>query len=390
MATKSSKTQKQDVGQGLFVEPGMLGQIVRTAVEAALEEQVAGHLGAAPYERTQGRLGHRNGYKGRTMRTAVGQIEFQVPQVREGGFHPTVFERFQRSDKALVAAMQEMVVRGVSTRQVGSVLEAMAGFEVSAATVSRAMTELDEQIRAFRERSLSQCEWPYLIIDARYEKMRNKAGTVVKQAVLVVAGISDEGRREILAYAIGDSESQTNWGEVFADLKRRGLAGVQLVVSDAHKGIQAALGKHFQGVPWQRCRVHLMREMLNKVSWRDHKELAMDLRAIFVSQDGQRCLAVAQEVAEKWQKRAPKMSQALLLGIEDCLTVQSWPSELRRRLHSTNMLERLMRTLKERTRKVQVFPNEASCERLVGALLMEIQEQWQTEDRRYLNLERRD
>ena len=389
MATQQSRTQGRDVGQGLFVEPGMLAEVVRLAVQAALEEQVAAHVGAEPYERSGERSGHRNGYKPRRMQTGVGAVEFQVPQVREGGFRPTVFERFQRSDKALVAAMQEMVVRGVSTRRVGAVLEEMAGFEVSAATVSRAMAELDEQIRAFRERPLGECEWPYLIIDARYEKIRNAAGKVLKQAVLVVAGINDEGRREILAYAVADSESQTTWGEVFADLKRRGLAGVELVVSDAHKGIQAALGRHFQGVAWQRCRVHLMREMLNKAGWRDYKELAADLRAIFVSEEPQRCLDVAEEMAEKWRKRAPKMSVALLEGIEDCLTVQRWPNELRRRLHSTNMLERLMRTLKERTRKVLIFPNEASCERLVGALLMETQEQWQTEDQRYLNLDRK-
>jgi transposase-like protein len=374
----------------LFVEPGLLAGLITSAVQAALEEQVCAHLGAQAYERTLERSGHRNGYKSRTMKTAVGRLEFAVPQVREGGFRPTAFELYQRSDKALVSTMQEMVVRGVSTREVGSVLETMAGFEVSAATVSRAMGELDEEIRAFRERSLGGCEWPYLIIDARYEKVRNKAGKVVKQAVLVVAGITDEGRREILGYAAGDSESEATWGGVFADLKRRGLGGVEIVVSDAHRGIQAALGKHFQGVLWQRCRVHLMREMLKKVSWGDYKELSADLRAIFVGEDRQRCLDVAQEVAEKWQSRAPKMSAALLAGIEDCLTVQDLPRELRRRLHSTNMLERLMRTLKTRTRKVVIFPNAAACERLIGALLIETHEEWQTEERRYLNLDRKD
>jgi transposase-like protein len=361
--------------------------MIQTCVREVLDEQLARHVGAAPYERTVERRGQRNGVKPRTMNTAVGRLHFDVPQVRQGGFRPTVFERYQRSDRALVAALQEMVVQGVSTRRVGVVLEEMAGFEVSSATVSRAMAELDEEIARWRGRRLDEHQWPYLIIDARYEKVR-VAGRVRSQAVLVVAGITDEGRRELLGFWTGDSESEATWSEVFMDLKRRGLEGVEWVVSDAHGGIRAALARRMQGVAWQRCRVHLMREMMAKVGWRDYKELAADLAAIFVSQDKGRCLEVAGEVAEKWERRAPKMAAALRAGVEDCLTAKALGPVLWRRLGSTNMLERLMKELKRRTRTVGAFPNTASLERLIGALTIEIDEAWACEPARYLALDR--
>lgn len=387
MARKSSKTQSAESAQGLFMESGMLAEMIQTCVREAMEEEVTRHLGAERYERAEGRRGQRNGVKPRTMNTSVGRLRFEVPQVRQGGFRPSIFERYQRSDRTLVAAMQEMVVQGVSNRRVGKVLEAMAGFEVSAATVSRAMAELDEEIARWRERPLEGCEYPYLIIDARYERARVQ-GRVRSQAVLVAAGITDEGRRELLGFWVGDSESEATWSEVLRDLKRRGVSGVEMVVSDAHGGIRAALARHLQGTAWQRCRVHLMRELLKKVGWRDYKELAADLRAIFVSEDAQRCLEVAGEVADKWERRAPKMARALREGIEDCLTAKTLGARLWRRLSSTNMLERLMRELKRRTRLVGAFPGVASLERLVGAVVMEIDEAWLCEPARYVILDR--
>jgi putative transposase len=362
--------------------------MIEIAVREALEEEMTRHLGARPHERTPTRRGHRNGTKPRTMKTTVGDLRFDVPQARDGSFRPSVFERCQRSDRALVAAMQEMVVQGVSTRRVAAVLEEMAGFTVSAATVSRAMAELDEEIVAFRSRDLRGQGYPFLVIDARYEKVR-RGGRVLSTAVLIAAGITDEGRREVLGCYLGDSESEATWGEVLIDLKRRGLGGVELVVSDAHSGIRAALGKHLQGVAWQRCRVHLKRELINRASWRDRRALAADLRAIYTSEDRSRCLSVAEEIAARWEERLPKMSQRLLAGVEETLTVLALPSELRRRLNSTNMLERQMREIRRRTRVVSIFPNEASCLRLIGACLLEVHESWLAEDRRYLNLDRR-
>lgn len=388
MASKASKAQAGAPGQGLFVDAGVLARMIELSVRTVLDEEMANHLAAQRYERTEGRRGHRNGTKPRTMKTAVGALRFDVPQVREGGFQPSVFERYQRSDKALVAAMQEMVIQGVSTRKVGTVLESMAGFALSATTVSRASAQLEEEIERFRQRPLGECEWPYLIIDARYEKVR-RGGRIVSQAVLVVAGISDEGRRRILGWSVGDSESEATWSELLCGLKRRGLRGVEMVVSDAHGGIRAALARHMQGAAWQRCQVHLMRELIGKVSYKNHAELARDLKAVFAGPSREQCRAVAGEVAGKWRSRAPSVAALLEGAIEDCLSVQELDAGLRRRLKSTNMLERLMRELKRRTRVVSIFPSPDSLDRLIGALLIEIDEDWQVEPTRYLVLDRK-
>lgn len=381
-------TTEAESAPRLFVEPGLLKTMVEVAVRNLLEEEVSRHLGAAPYERTSARTGHRNGTKPRTMKTAVGDLHFDVPQTRDGTFKTQLFDRHQRSDKALVSALQEMVVAGVSTRRVAGVLEELGGFEVSAATVSRTMADLDASISAHFSRPLKDHRYPYLVVDARYEKVR-KQGHVVSQAVLIVAGIREDGRREYLWLSLGDSESAESWGEVFSGLRARGLAGVELVVSDAHKGIQAALARHLQGVAWQRCRVHFVRELLAKVSWKDMKELARDLRSIYASEEAQQCKRVAAEVAAKWERRAPKMSAALLAGVESTLVVVGLLArETARRLNSTNMIERTMKEIRARTRKVGSFPNEAACRRLVGAVLLEMQDRWDEERSRYVVLER--
>jgi transposase-like protein len=367
----------------LFTEPGLLKSMLETCVREAIQFEFDRFIGAGRYERTPGRRTRRNGTKPRTMNTAVGQLRFEVPQAREGGFRPQAFERYQRSDRALVGAMREMVIQGVSTRRVGAVLETMAGMEPSAQTVSRAMAELDEQIAAWRARALDEREYPYLIVDARYERVRVR-GRVVSQAVMIAAGIDDEGRRELLGFWVGDSESEATWSEVFVDLKRRGLHGVAMVVSDAHKGIRAAMGRHLQGVAWQRCRVHLMRELLNKATLRDRRELGEDLRSIFHGATAEACQARTEAVAVKWDKRLPKMAAALRGGIEDCLTAKALGPRQWRKLNSTNMLERRMRELKRRTRVVSIFPSVAACERLIGAMLIETDEAWKCEDKRYL------
>ncbi|NJL72127.1 MAG: IS256 family transposase [Candidatus Competibacteraceae bacterium] len=384
--TQKKKNTEPTPAPALFVEPGLLKELVETTVRQLLEEEVARHLGAGPYERSGERRGYRNGTKPRTMKTSVGELRFEVPQVRESGFRTQLFERWQRSDKALVAAMQEMVVKGVSTRRVSDVLEEMGGFEVSAATVSKTMAELDASIEAFFSRPLDDCAYPYLMVDARYEKVR-KDRRVRSQAVLVVAGIRDDGRRDLLALALGDSESLDTWGEMFAGLKRRGLRGVELLVSDAHRGIRAAAEKHFQGAAWQRCRVHFMREMMGKVSYKNYSELAADLRGIYASEEREQCLEVAEEVASKWEARYPKLAGALRDGVDDTLTVWDYGRKIRRKLNSTNMIERLMKEIKKRTRIVGSFPNEQACLRLVGAVLLETQDAWDIEDKRYIVFE---
>jgi transposase-like protein len=256
-------------------------------------------------------------------------------------------------------------------------------------TVSRVAAELDEKLSTFRARRLDHTAWPYLKIDARYEKVRVD-GRVVSQAVLVTVGFDAEGRREVLDWRVADSESEASWGGLLRDLKDRGLAGVRLVVSDAHGGIRAALARHLQGVAWQRCQVHFKRELCAKVSYKRGKELMRDLAAVLApAERAERaeCLRRAEEMAAKWQASHPAVASMLRGGLEDCLAVLSFPAEHRRRLTSTNLLENLMRRLKKRTRVVGVFPNRASCDRLIGALLLEVHEGWQVEEHRFYNME---
>jgi transposase-like protein len=298
-----------------------------------------------------------------------------------------MFNRWQRSERALLVACGEMYFQGVSTRNVREVLESMCGGEVSAMTVSRVAAELDEKLSAFRERRLEGAgAYPYLMVDARYEKVRVE-GKVVSQAVLVVMGVTALGRKEVLDFCVGDSESESTWGEVFRRLKDRGVRGVKLVVSDAHAGIRAALRRHFQGAAWQRCRVHFKRELGRKVSYKVIKELMKDLAAAFAPAERTECLRRGEEMAAKWQSRYPAVASMLREGMEDCLSVLALPENHRRQLASTNLLENLMRRLKKRTAVVGVFPNRPSCERLIGAQLLEVHEQWETEPRAYLNME---
>jgi transposase-like protein len=316
----------------------------------------------------------------------VGELELAVPQVRAcEPYHPSMFARWQRSERALLVACAEMYFQGVSTRNVRQVLEAMCDGEISSATVSRAAAELDEKLLTFRHRRLDGQEYPYMHIDARYEKVRVD-GRVVSQAVLVAVGFDSQGKREVLDWRVGDSESEETWGELFRGLKDRGLKGVRLVTSDAHKGIVAAMQRHFQGVAWQRCRVHFKRELLRKVSWKVYREVAQDLVVVFEPAERVECLRRGEEMAGKWESRYPAVSKMLREGLEACLAVLDFPEHHRRRLQSTNMLENLMKRLKKRSRVVGVFPSRSSCDRLLGAQLIEVDEEWSVQDRPYFNM----
>jgi transposase-like protein len=280
-----------------------------------------------------------------------------------------------------------MYFQGVSTRNVREVLGAMCEGEVSAMTVSRVAAGLDEKLASFRSRRLDHAAWPYLMLDARYEKVRVD-GKVVGQAVLVVVGFTCEGRREVLDWRVADAESEQSWGECFRSLKDRGLSGVTLVVSDAHRGIRSAVARHFQGSAWQRCRVHLKRELGNRVPWKLRAELMRDLAAVFAPWERAECLRRGEEVAGKWERlRCPKAAAALREGLEDCLAVLSFPDHHRRRLASTNLLENIMKRLKKRTRVVGIFPSRASCDRLIGSQLLELHEEWQAAEKGYFNME---
>ena len=373
--------------QGLFERDQGLKELLQWVLRAAMAEEVSRHLGAGPHQRTEARRGQRNGHKPRTLKTRVGELELSVPQVRGcEPYHPSMFGKFERSERALLVACAEMYFQGVSTRNVRAVLEQMCEGEISSASVSRVAAELDEKLATFRARRLDHTSWPYLKIDARYERVRVE-GRVVSQAVLVTVGFSVSGGREILDWRVADSESEQSWGELFKDLKDRGLGGVRLIVSDAHGGIRAALRRHFQAVAWQRCQVHFKRELCAKVSYRRGKELMRDLSGVLAPQEKVECLRRGQEMAMKWEAAYPAVGRMLREGLEECLTVLSFPQQHRMRLTSTNMLENLMRRLKKRTRVVGVFPNRSSCDRLIGALLLEVHEQWQVEDHCFFNME---
>ena len=239
---------------------------------------------------------------------------------------------------------------------------------------------------AFRNRRLDHTQWPYLHIDARYEKIRVN-NRVVSQAVLVAVGFNSEGYREILDWRIDDSESEATWGKLFKDLKDRGLQGLKLVVSDAHSGIRAAMSRHFQSVEWQRCRVHFKREMTRKVSHKAYREILQDLASVFMPEEKTECMLRGEEMASKWEPRYPAVARMIREGLEDCLAVLEYPAHHQRKLKSTNMLENLMKRLKKRSRVVGIFPNRASCDRLLGAQLLEVHEKWIMEERSYFNME---
>lgn len=386
MATKKQSEEYELENQG-YVDGDLLRNMVRTMLQEVLEEEMANHVGAARHERSASRVGHRNGYKPRSIKSRVGLIDLAVPQVRGGEpYHPSMFARWQRSERALLVACAEMYFQGVSTRKVSDVLEQMGGFSLSATTVSRVAMELDEQIARFRERRLDGHTWRYLVVDACYLKVRRDQ-RIVSVAVLVVGGVNEQGEREILTWRLGDVESQETWGEVFRELKRRGLNGVEVVVSDGHEGIRAAVAQHFIGASWQRCWVHFLRNAMKKISYKHYRALLDDLRAAR-RLDG---LALrVQEVtalAEQWGTRSEKLGDQIRDQFEETMTVSGLPSEHQRKLYTTNLLERVMEEIKRRTQVVGIFPNDAACDRLVGARLMEMHEAWQCASRRYLNME---
>ena len=361
--------------------------LVEAVVNIGMREEAATHLGAGEHERSAARRGYRNGTKPRTLKTRVGELELSVPQVREcEPYHPSMFARWQRSERALLVACGEMYFQGVSTRNVQNVLQEMCGLQVSSSTVSRVAAELDEKLSVFQDRRLDHTGWKYLMLDARYEKIR-VGDKVISQAVLVTIGFTVQGKREVLDWRVADSESEESWGQVFRSLKDRGLGSVQLVVSDAHGGIRAAISRHLQGASWQRCVVHYKREMGKKVGYKKLKELSRDLKAVFAPEQKSECILRAEEMAVKWEKTSPAVAAMLRESVEDCLTVLSFPSHHQRRLKSTNLLENMMKRLKKRTKVVGVFPNRASCHRLVGSQLLELHEEWETQSRDYFNME---
>jgi transposase-like protein len=385
---KDHRRISEEAAQATFLldEPTFLKQIVERVLQELLEAEMTEHIGAAPYERTENRKGQRNGYKPRTLRTRVGTLNLAVPQDRGGAFSTRLFARYQRNEKALVLALMQMYVEGVSTRKVKEITEELCGTSFSKSLVSQLASGLDSELEAWRSRRLEAEAYPYLFVDARYEKVRVD-GRVVNQGVLVVSAVRDDGMREILGVEVADTESEATYHELFRSLKRRGLKGVQLVVSDDHEGLKSAVCRHFQGAAHQRCQVHYQRNLLGMVSHIKRKELGADLRAIFAAPAREEALRIASSVANKWRgKGIEKVAEHLEEHIEECLSCLAFPESHRRRIRTTNSLERLNQEIKRRTRVVRIFPNRESCLRLVTALAVEVSEEWVT-GRRYLDME---
>ena len=385
MAQDHRKVSEQPAQEILLDDPNFLREIVERVLQEMLEAEMTEHIGAAPYERSATRTGHRNGYKPKTLRTRVGTLNLLVPQDREGDFCTRLFSRYQRNEKALCLALMEMYVEGVSTRKVKEVTEELCGTTFSKSLLSSLAGSLDAELEAWRDRRLEARAYPYVFVDARYEKVRVDR-RVVNRGVLVVSGVRDDGLREVLGVGVADTESEATYQELFRSLKRRGLSGVQLVVSDDHEGLKSAIARHFQGASHQRCQVHYARNLLGMVSFARRKELASDLRAIFAAPDRNQALTIAASVAEKWrQKGNEKVAEHLEEHIEECLSCLAFPESHRRRIRTTNGLERLNQEIKRRTRVVRIFPNRESCLRLVTALAVEQSEEWIT-GRRYLDM----
>jgi transposase-like protein len=369
----------------LLDDPDFLRGIVERTIQAILEGEMTAHLGAARYERGEGRTGYRNGSKPRTLTTRVGALELRVPQDRDGTFSTELFARYQRSEQALVTTLMEMYVQGVSTRKVAAITEELCGTAFSKSQVSALVGRLDPELKAWRERPLTAAAYPYLVVDARYEHARVD-GRVANLGILIVAGVRDDGRREILALAEADTESEATYHDLFKRLKARGLRGVELVTSDDHAGLQAAIGRHFQGASWQRCQVHFGRNLRGMVGAKHRGRLGEDLRGIFAAVSAAPARAAARASAPGWRTSHPPVAAKLEEDLEDCLACYAFPAGHRSRIRTTNGLERLNQELKRRTRVVRIFPNRAAALRLVTALALEQSEEW-VSGRRYLNMD---
>lgn len=350
-------------------------ELLRVLINNVMQAERSKYLQADQYERTEDRKGHANGYKPKSVRTRIGEITFAVPQVREGGFYPSALEKGLRSERALVTTLAEMYVQGVSTRKVKAITEELCGVEISAMQVSRAAAQLDAVLQEWRERPLG--EITYLYVDARYEKVRS-AAQVRDGAVLMATGITPQGERQVLGVSVSLSEHESHWKTFLKGLKDRGMSGVKLVISDDHEGLGAARRAVLGSVPWQRCHFHLQQNAGAYVPKQAMRvEVAADIRSIFNAPDRKVAEEFLQAAIQKYAISAPRLSAWLEENLTEGFTVFDFPLEHRKSIRTTNSLERINKEIRRRTRVVGVFPNEASCLRLISALLMEISEEWQ-------------
>jgi transposase-like protein len=361
-----------------------LPELIRILVNAAMQIERQKYLGAGPYERSAERQGYANGYKPKTVKTRLGEVTFDIPQVREGGFYPGALEKGLRSERALNLTLAEMYVQGVSTRKVKAVIEQLCGASVSSTQVSRASAQLDDVLQSWRKRPLGILV--YLYLDARYEKVRVD-GQIRDVAVLMASGVDLKGKRTLLGVSISLSEAEVHWRTFLQSLVTRGMSGVRLIISDDHSGLEAARKAVFGGVPWQRCQYHLQQNASAYVPRKDMlAEVAADIRTVFNAPDRATADVYLAKIVKKYETTASRLADWMEKNIPEGLTVFDFPVTHRRKIRTVNGLERVSQEVKRRTRVVGIFPNEASCLRLVSAILMEIDEKWQI-GKKYLTFE---
>lgn len=383
MTKTNSTTILEEIKQLMCDPKGPMKEIVRSTIQDVLEQEMTELIGAASSERNAARQGYRAGYYQRGLVTRMGKLELRVPRDRNGRFSTALFERYERSEKALVSALAEMYVQGVSTRKVKTITEELCGHEFSASAVSEINKRLDKQLTQFAKRSLDQA-YPYLILDARYERVREN-GVVGNQAVLIAIGVNWDGRREILGVELANRESRSSWKDFLVGLKKRGLYGTELVVSDSHEGLKKAIQEVVPEAVWQRCYVHFLRNALDKLPRKADDDCLRELRWLYDRRNIEESKNDLGSWLVRWQDKYPRLCDWVEDEIHETLTFYRFPLQHHKHLKSTNMLERLNEEIKRRTHVARIFPNASSALRLIRAIAVERHESW-LEEHRYLNM----
>lgn len=384
--TRINLTLEPELLKDLFMHDSgdAVRKLVEKVVDAVLNAEAEEQVGLSLYERHNNGEVYRNGYRERDFTVRVGTLNLHVPKLRKGHFSTQLFARYQRSERAFILSLMEMVIQGVSTRKVSAITQKLCGTKFSAQTVSTLCKQLDEEVEAFRNRPLT-ASYPFILADATYVRVHSPMGAVVSVGLFIAIGIREDGVREVLGFDVSQKESEQTWKAMFQSLKKRGLRGVRLVTTDAHCGIQKAVQSEFPGCAWQRCQTHFSKNVLDACPAKLKPELKVALRDMYEAPSLEECRSRRDHILEKYADAAPKAMEVLDKGWADIVSVYALPLSMRKKLRTSNMVERLNGEVKRRESVIRIFPNIESILRLMGAILMDENEKWS--QRRYMNLE---